>query len=86
MNIRWITVLTTKPDQIESYLYSTSEVVATFPAKTDRFAVIVKVETDRDADFRAQYQADRLSSGLHGSIVFISLKQALTHTIDFLED
>jgi hypothetical protein len=83
----WISVLTTSPQAtVESYLYNTARIAVILPsvespALTGRNRFVLKVETEER--WSAQYQADRLSSGLMGARVHDSLEEAVDHLEEF---
>ncbi|HEX6685531.1 MAG TPA: hypothetical protein VF062_22340 [Candidatus Limnocylindrales bacterium] len=64
----------TQGDQVRAYLYRTATVVGTALSPTGRRLVtvvaVVSEDSDREAEFLAQYQAERLASGLYGARVF----------------
>lgn len=76
---RYIAVLTSSPAQVPAYLYETASVVATLTfARVPSTGLVVVVEATSDrVEFVAQYQADRLLSGLHGARVHATAGDAL---------
>jgi hypothetical protein len=77
---RYITVLTSRPDEINAYLYGhTTEIARMSDARHTAMILETTGSTEKDAEFLAQYQADRLSSGLHGAKVFDTRDQAVSH-------
>lgn len=79
----YITCITTAPQQVPAYFYAGTEQVLTMsdsPAALDRTGLILSVQDPS----RAQYQADRLSSGLHGARVHETFHDAAAHLLDRL--
>jgi hypothetical protein len=58
--------------ELDAYLYSHTTVLdgALGTVRVNRAVLVTTADTDRQADYRAQYQSDRLASGLIGSRVF----------------
>lgn len=73
MATAYITVLTRHPEEVQAYLYrhTTVEFQTPEPNEFGSTAFVLKTVGDSDNTlFLAQYQADRLSSGLHGAKPF----------------
>lgn len=79
----YISVITTAPQQVQAYLYSTAEEVLRMSGSPrvaqDRTGIVLAVSDSRNVQFTAQYQADRLSSGLHGAKVHETFQDAASH-------
>lgn len=68
---RTISVLTNTPDSVAAYLYGHTEEVSRTPEgeHSTRIILVTTADTASSAEFLANYQADRLCSGLHGARV-----------------
>lgn len=85
MSTRYISVITSDPGSVEAYLYAHTNIVSRFPGPDDTRAtgLVLRTEAkDSDVDYLVNYQADRLSSGLHGTKVHASRTEALQNLLD----
>lgn len=80
---RYLTVLTKSPESVRSYLYGHSSVVTTGSGPLGH-VLLVKVSAADNVGYLANYQADRLSSGLHGARVHETLEDAEQRMADLL--
>lgn len=81
---KYLSVLTNADQRtIESYLWFGARIVVIIPGEERRGFVVLVHETHGG---RAQHQADRLNSGLHGTIVHNSLGEAVEHLYDVVTD
>lgn len=78
------------PSEVRAYLYAHTRFVKCASEGRHTYVVLVttaEAETDtqarRDAEYLAQRQCDRLSSGLHGARVCDSLAAATQHLQSF---
>lgn len=86
---QFIAVRTARPDQVETYLYAHTKITARFDLEGDRTGFVLTTtvtdsendhgRAERDAVWLAQYQADRLTSGMHGASVHPSARDAVRH-------
>lgn len=76
---RFISVVTAQPDAVRAYLYSHTSIVERGEAR-GRSTLLLKTSADSsDVDYLARYQAERLSSGLHGARVHSTEAEAREH-------
>jgi hypothetical protein len=67
--------------EVPAYLYSHTAIIAS--GENDEYqGMILRVQSDSDIDYLAQYQSDRLASGLLASGVYPTFKDAA----DAIED
>ena len=68
---RYFTVVTkASRETVERYLYDHSRIVSAavkMPSYTTANAFVIETRDESNVDYRAQYQADRLDSGMHAA-------------------
>ena len=83
MATRTIVVYTRRPEQVPAYLYDhTTHLATVADSRTPGTAALLlstEADTEARAEFLADYQAARLSSGLHSARVFPSYSEAWSH-------
>ena len=83
MATRMIVVYTRRPEQVPAYLYEhTTALSRLSDSRTPGTAALLlstEADTEDRASFLAQYQAGRLSSGLHSARVFDTYGEAWEH-------
>lgn len=85
---RYLSVLTYRPAEVTAYLYAGQHIIDTVPgtATGGSTGLIVEVSAaPASVDFRARYIADRLASGLHGTVVHNTEADARDRLTDILD-
>lgn len=81
MHHRYITVVTSSSqEQIEAYLYDHTKIVSSVIIASNHrrhFLLETTADTEDRASFLANYQSERLQSGLHGAAVYETAELAV---------
>ncbi len=87
MSTKYISVITSRPREVKAYLYSYATIRKEWLSDTSgRSGLLIAVEvSDEDrVQFLADYQADRLLSGMHGAKVHDTWTDAEAHLLTLI--
>lgn len=77
-NVRWLVVTNAEASTVKRYLYSSAVLVSSFDSSSHDYPVhLVVVMARSNVEYSANYQSDRMLSGLMGSKVYETYIEAL---------
>ena len=83
MNRRYISVVTRSPESVQAYLYDHTTILGQVTSEDGQHTgMVLRTEAEDNVDYLVSYQADRLSSGLHGANTHDTMREAVDRIWD----